>query len=346
MGKMGKKYCLPNATKSLIKVFLYFRNIAMNHIIEPVDKKLLQEELTPDKFIRYSNNANNELYIFTAHDSPNLMREVGRLREFSFRSAGGGTGAEVDIDDYDICSNCYKQLIVWDPRENEILGGYRFHSVDPTKGEEINLSTKHLFNFSEKFQNEYMPQMIELGRSFVQPKYQALSRSGKGLYALDNLWDGLGALIVLNPKVKYFFGKVTMYNTYNIDARNLLLYFFEKYFHDHEALVTPIYPIEISMDTEQLKAIFHGESYNENYKILSHKIRELGEKIPPLINSYMNISPSMKVFGTVINPYFGGVEETAILITISDIYQHKVERHISSFIKKIKEKYTPKSFRH
>ncbi len=311
----------------------------MKHIIEPVDKKLILAELTPERFVRHTNNANNELYIFTAKNSPNLMREVGRLRELTFRSAGGGTGFEVDIDDYDTCENCYKQLIVWDPKEEEILGGYRFHSVDPTKGEEINLSTKHLFNFSEKFKNDYMPQMIELGRSFVQPKYQALSRSGKGLYALDNLWDGLGALIVLNPHIKYFFGKVTMYNTYNVEARNLLFYFFEKYFKDNEGLVIPINPIEVDLDRAALAKIFTGNSYNEDYKILSQKIRDLGEKIPPLINSYMNISPSMKVFGTVINHEFGEVEETGILITIPDIYQHKVERHIVTFIKKIKEKY-------
>jgi len=311
----------------------------MKQIIEPVDRELLLKELTPDKFVRHTNNANNELYIFTAHNAPNLMREVGRLRELTFRSAGGGTGEEVDIDEYDTCDNCYKQLIVWDPHEKEILGGYRFHSVDPTKGEEINLSTKHLFYFSDKFIREYMPQMIELGRSFVQPKYQSLSRSGKGLYALDNLWDGLGALIVLNPHIKYFFGKVTMYRTYNVEARNMLLYFFEKYFKDTEGLVTPIHPIEVNIDRQAMAQIFTGKNYDEDYKILSKKIREFGERIPPLINSYMNLSPSMKVFGTVINPYFGEVEETAILITIPDIYQHKVERHISTFIKKLKDKY-------
>jgi len=311
----------------------------MEQIIEHVDKKLLEAELTPERFVRHTNNAGNELYIFSAQDCPNLMREVGRLREFTFRSAGGGTGLSVDIDEYDTCSNCYKQLIVWDPKDKEIVGGYRYHSVDPTKGEEINLSTKHLFNFSDKFKVEYMPYMIELGRSFVQPKYQSIFRLGKGIYALDNLWDGLGVLIVLNPQIKYFFGKVTMYNSYNVDARNLLLYFFEKYFKDNEGLITPIYPMEVDMDREKFAKIFHGGSYKEDYKILSKEIRDLGEKIPPLINSYMNLSPSMKVFGTVINPFFGDVEETGILITISDIYAHKVERHITSFFKRIKEKY-------
>jgi len=316
----------------------------MEQIIEHVDKKLLEQELTPERFIRHTNNAGNELYIFSAHNSPNLMQEVGRLRELTFRSAGGGTGLSVDIDEYDTCSNCYKQLIVWDPKDKEIVGGYRFHSVDPTKGEEINLSTKHLFNFSDKFMTEYMPHMIELGRSFVQPKYQSIYRLGKGIYALDNLWDGLGALIVINPHIKYFFGKVTMYRSYNADARNLLLYFFEKYFRDTENLITPIYPMVVEMDREKLSKLFNGSSYKEDYKILSHEIRHLGEKIPPLINSYMNISPSMKVFGTVINPFFGDVEETGILITISDIYEHKVERHITSFFKNIKEKYELRRF--
>jgi hypothetical protein len=311
----------------------------MEQIIEAIDKDLLIKELTHEKFIRHTNNAGNDLYIFSATDSPNLMKEVGRLRELTFRSAGGGTGQGVDIDEYDICQNCYKQLIVWDPKEHEIIGGYRFHSVDPRKGEEINLSTKHLFNFSDKFIIEYMPFMIELGRSFIQPKYQSALRAGKGLYALDNLWDGLGALIVINPDIKYFFGKVTMYHTYNKEARNTLLYFFEKYFADKENLVTPIYPMQVEMDRDKLGKLFHGKDYKNDYKILSHEIKELGERIPPLINSYMNLSPSMKVFGTVLNPYFGGVEETGIMITIDDIYQHKVERHISSFLRKIKAKY-------
>jgi len=311
----------------------------MKQIIEPVAKELLLAELTPDKMVRPTNNANNELYIFTAHNAPNLLREVGRLRELTFRSAGGGTGEEMDLDEYDTCSNCYKQLIVWDPKEQEILGGYRFHNVDPSAGEEITLSTKHLFNFSPKFLKEYMPQMIELGRSFVQPKYQSLTRGGKGLYALDNLWDGLGALIVLNPHIKYFFGKVTMYRTYNVNARNMLLYFFDKYFHDDEELITSIHPIDVDIKKDEMEQIFTGVTYKEDYRILSQKIRELGEKIPPLINSYMNLSPSMKVFGTVINPYFGDVEETAILITIPDIYQNKLERHTSSFLQRIKGKY-------
>lgn len=310
----------------------------MKQIIEPVDVQLVESELTFDRFIRHTNNASNELYIFDGAEASNLMREVGRLRERSFRAAGGGTGEEIDVDELDVCENGYKQLIVWDPSEKQILGGYRYIHVDPTKGDKMNLSTQHYFNFSNRFKSEYMPQTIELGRSFVQPKYQITGRGGKGLYALDNLWDGLGALIVLNPQIKYFFGKVTMYNSYNVDARNILFYFFEKYFRDNDDLVTPINPIHVDIDREKMGRIFVGNSYKEDYKILSQQVKNLGERIPPLINSYMNISPSMKVFGTCINTDFGDVEETGILITIPDIYQHKLERHISTFIRKIKDK--------
>ena len=309
----------------------------MEQIIEPVESSLLEKELTPERFVRETNNAGNFLYIVDAHNSPNIMREVGRLRELSFRSAGGGTGKSIDIDKYDTSENPYKQLIVWDPKDKEILGGYRYHIVNPGEGEEMNLSTTALFNFSDKFKDDYLPYLIELGRSFVQPRYQTAQRREKGLYALDNLWDGLGALVALNQGIKYFFGKVTMYRSYNRKARNLLLYFLEKYFSDNENLVTPLKPMHVEMDREVMSTIFNGKDYKENYKILSKEIRSLGENIPPLINSYMNISPSMKMFGTVINPYFGDVEETAIMITISDIYQNKVDRHVLSFLKRKKK---------
>lgn len=306
----------------------------MQDIIPPVSLDLILKELSEDKFVRKTNKGGNELYIFSGSDSPNLMREVGRLREESFRHAGGGTGEEVDIDHHDTCEDCYKQLIVWDPEAKQILGGYRYKICDEnTIGSDgtVHLSTAELFDFSKQFQKEYMPDMIELGRSFVQPSYQSTGKIRKGLFALDNLWDGLGAIIVKNPEKKYFFGKVTMYRSYNVDARNHLLFFLERYFADTEALVTPIYPMETHINREVLGHIFSGKDYEEDYNILRKSIRNLGEIIPPLINSYMDLSPSMKVFGTALNPHFGGVEETAILVTINDIYKEKVERHISTF---------------
>ncbi len=308
----------------------------MKDIIAPVNKNLIINELTPDKFIRKTNRSDNELYVVTAHDSPNVMREIGRLRELSFRYAGGGTGEEVDIDHYDIADNPYKQLIVWDPEDEEILGGYRFHVCDKSyvneKGE-INLATAELFTFSDEFIRDYLPYTIELGRSFVQPAFQSTNRFGKGIYSLDNLWDGLGALVVRNADKKYFLGKVTMYTSYNTEARNMILYFLEKHFGDEERLIYPHDNLALKLDieSEAMAKIFTGKNYEEDYKILFQKVRSYGENIPPLINSYMNLSPSMRTFGTATNPYFGGVEETGLMITISDLYSDKVKRYVTSY---------------
>ena len=306
----------------------------MQPIIAPVDKKIIEKELTVDKFLRYTNNGGNILYIVDHKNSPNIMREIGRLREIAFRSAGGGTGKSVDIDEFDVSeNNYYSQLIVWDPKAREILGGYRYIAC---KGISVhNLATSELFNFSDKFVNEYLPQTIELGRSFVQPNYQTTSLRSKGLYALDNLWDGLGALVLKYPDMNYFLGKVTMYGTFNTEARDMLLYFLLKHFSDSENLITPIYPLETKPDLEKLERLLVGESYRDDYKILSKEIRSFGENIPPLINSYMNLSPSMKVFGTAVNHGFGEVEETGILIKISDIYAEKIERHVGTIAKMV-----------
>lgn len=300
----------------------------MKPIIPPVDRQLIRQELTKDKFIRVTRKGHNHLYEVTAHDSPNVMQEIGRLREISFRVGGGGTGKAVDIDEYDIDPHePYRQLIVWDPKDQEIIGGYRYimcGGLDIKK-----MATRELFDFSDEFINGYMPFTIELGRSFVQPNYQSTNIKRKSLYALDNLWDGLGALIVKYGNVKYFFGKVTMYTSYNSRARNLLLHFLKKYFKDTESLVLPIVPLECDMDNPYFTELFKGLEYKDAYKILQREIKNNGEHIPPLINSYMNLSPSMKVFGTAVNYGFGGVEETGILVSINDIYPEKIERYIT-----------------
>jgi hypothetical protein len=308
----------------------------MKDIIAPVPKEALLAELTPDKLLRKTNKAENEIYIVTHRDSPNVMREIGRVREITFRDAGGGTGEDLDIDFYDTCDDPYKQLIVWDPQALEIIGGYRYilcNNLPIDQHGTVQLATTHLFRFSDKFIKEYLPYTLELGRSFVQPHYQSSKAGAKALFALDNLWDGLGALIVDHPEMKYFFGKVTMYTHFHTKARNLIMYFFHKYFKDNEDLVIPIEPLDLGIDYKEMEKIFNGGSYKEDYKILSLKVRELGENIPPLINSYMNLSPSMKTFGTVINHEFGGVEETGIIVTISDIYEVKTDRHIETYIR-------------
>ena len=305
-------------------------------IIQPINKELLKSELTPDKQLRMTNKSHNEIYIVTAHNAPNVMREIGRLREIVFREAGGGTGKEVDIDEFDICENCYKQLIVWNPEEQEIIGGYRYlPGTDweyDEKGQPI-LATSHMFHFSEKFIREYAPQTVELGRSFVSLPYQSSRMGAKSLFALDNLWDGLGALTVVRPNVRYYFGKMTMYPSYIRKGRDMILYFLKKYFDDKENLIIPMKPLELETNPQELENLFSGKNFKEDYLILNREIRLLGYNIPPLVNAYMSLSPTMKLFGTAINYGFGDVEETGILIAVDEILEEKRIRHIDSYIR-------------
>ena len=305
-------------------------------IIQPINRELLKAELTPERQLRMTNKSNNEIYIVTAHNAPNTMMEIGRLREIAFREAGGGTGKSMDIDEFDICDNCYKQLIVWNPDEEEIIGGYRYlcgtdWELDDN-GQPI-LATSHMFHFSDRFIKEYMPYTIELGRSFVSLEYQNVQKNTKSIFALDNLWDGLGALTVIMPNVKYFFGKMTMYPSYIRRGRDMILYFLKKHFDDKDNLITPMKPLKIETDPAELAKLFSEDDFKADYRILNNEIRNMGYNIPPLVNAYMNLSPTMKLFGTAINYGFGDVEETGILIAVDEILEEKRVRHIDSYVK-------------
>ena len=307
----------------------------MKDIIPPVPVEAIMEELTEEKFFRKTNNGGNEIYVLTAHESPNVMREIGRLREISFRDSGGGTGLDCDIDEFDTREeNFFYQLIVWNPTDRAIVGGYRFLLCDHLPVDEngqVDTPTSELFHYSEKFVKEYLPYTIELGRSFVQPDYQPSKSLSKGLYSLDNLWDGLGSLIDIYPEAKYYFGKVTMYPQLERTSRDMILYFMHNQFPDKDNLVTvrPELNLPILADPEWLASIFTADNYHDNYKILVKQVRERGAAVPPLVNAYMSLSPTLRSFGTALNPGFGKVEETGILVTISDIFEEKVKRHLT-----------------
>ncbi len=303
-------------------------------IIDPIDSEVVEAELKRQYYLRASNKAGNEIYIFDAGDAPMAMREIGRLREIAFRTAGGGTGKDCDIDEYDLMEPACRQLVVWDPDSKLILGGYRFIS-----GRDIRLkpdgqpriATSHMFRFSQRFISDFIPYTIELGRSFVRPEYQSSRAGAKALYALDNLWDGLGALTVSIPDVKYLFGKVTMYPSYSSECRDMILYFLNRHFPDADALVRPIQPLVTNSAPDALARLFTGSTYSEDFKILNNEIRRRGATIPPLVHAYMSLSPTMRTFGTAVNDEFGDVEETGIFVTVSDIFADKIARHVDSY---------------
>ncbi len=304
-------------------------------IIDAVDPEVIEAELTDQFFLRDTNKAGNKIYVVDAASAPNVMREIGRLREIAFRLAGGGTGKDCDIDRYDTMNPPCRQLIVWDPESKLILGGYRYICGKDIRLDEDGrprIATSHMFNFSERFIKDYLPYTIELGRSFVRPEYQSSRAGAKAIYALDNLWDGLGSLTVVHPDIKYLFGKVTMYPSYIERCRDMILYFLHKHFPDPDDLVRPIRPLNTCIDPQAMERLFTGDSFKADYRILNAEVRRYGVTIPPLVNAYMSLSPTMRMFGTAINDEFGDVEESGIFLVIDEIFEEKKQRHIQSFI--------------
>ena len=311
----------------------------LSYIAPPVDRELIKKELKQKHFLRKTNRGNKEIYITTAHLSPNIMREIGRLRELSFASEGGGTGKEVDIDEYDTLPDpyCCKQLFVWNTEDEEIVGGYRFAHGSTMmvrdNGSIVTPTAEH-YQFSQEFLDNYLPYTVELGRAFVQPAYQPGYNLSKGLYSLDNLWDGLGALILEIPETRYFLGKITIYDTMDTEARDMILFFYQKYFPDPDGLMWPCEPTEIDTDYNKLVKLFSGRNYKEDYQILLRAVRARGCTVPSLVNAYMNLSSTMRYFGTCPDHGLPGTNGIGILITLKDINDDKRSRHMDSYSSK------------
>ena len=311
----------------------------MKEIIPPVSRKAIIAELKSHKFLRYTRFGENEIYVVTAHDSPSIMREIGRLRELTFRDSGGGIREALDIDAYDKASDPYRQLIVWNTKDKEILGGYRFRLFRRTEGGQGDLphaATEDLFWFSEEFRENYLPYAMDLGRGFIQPRYQP-SRAGKeGFYSLDNLWDGLGGLVADHQPLRYLFGRIVIYANFDPLIRDMVMYFLEKHFKRKGNLIKPREPLSINTATEKLEAILVGKNYKEDFNILNQQAKMREEIIPPLINAYMNLSSTMCSFGSALDPAFGRVEETCVMVTIADIYEKKIDRYVRPYKQEFK----------
>ena len=313
----------------------------MEEIIAPVDKELLKAELNEKRFLRDTNHAGNKLYIVDNQCAPNVLREIGRLREIAFRAGGGGTGKSADLDEFDLDGAFkYKQLVLWDPDAECIIGGYRYVLCDNVMydrcGQPI-MPSAHLFKFTRRYLKGAFLKTIELSRSFIRPEYQSSEQGMKSLYSLDNLFDGLGGLIVLyKGRMEYFFGKMTIYPSFPEEGLQMLLYFLRKHFgtwendlmHRLDRMVIPKQPVKIKL-TRKFDNILTEKDFREDYKILKREIQKMGVNIPPLVNTYMNLSPTMKSFGAGINDEFGNVIEAGILIKFDELHPEKTRRHLS-----------------
>lgn len=308
----------------------------MKEIIPAVDKELLKKELTKKHFLRPTNKANNEIYDITAHEAPNVMREIARLRELSYRAGGGSTGEELDMDYMDTMDEPYHQIVVWNPEAEEIIGGYRYLHGKKCRfddnGQPI-ITSAHLYHYSDYFIKDYLPYTIELGRAFVQPKYQTRDMGMKSIFALDNTWDGLGAVVYSNPDVKFLIGKVTIYPSFDPISRDLIYAFLRRFCYDRKGLFEPYKPIGISLEAQEIAdEIFEGDNPQINYHLLQKAIRSRGSVIPPMFSAYLSLTTELKFFGNALNDELANVYETGIMIEVADINQDKILRYIGSYV--------------
>ena len=308
----------------------------MKPIIEPIDTEILLHELE-GHLLRPSNKAGNLIYDITAHECPNVMREIGRLREISYRAGGGGTGKELDIDELDTMPHPYHQLLVWDPDNQQIIGGYRYllgPEIESNADGQPRIASAHIFRFSERFMTEYLPNTIEFGRAFVQPMYQKREMGVKALFALDNIWDGIGAILHNNPHIRWMIGKVTLYPDFNPLVRDLLYIFLQRYHADSDGLVEPYHPLTVSEEAMQwANNVFEVDDPTQNLHALQLAVREQGYVVPAMFAAYLNLTKQMRTFGTSVNDEFGDVLETGIMVDLETVYPEKKERYINSYIK-------------
>lgn len=298
-------------------------------IIEPINREKLITELKFCKFIKHTFRSKNEIYSFVNTDAPTIMLEVGRLREEAFRSIGYGTGDIVDLDDHDMGVSAYRQIFIWNPNTLEITGGCRY-AIGANYLQQVDrLSMAKSFLYSRKFKSEYLPYSIELGRAWVNPAYQSMSSISNPTSALNNLWEGIGAIISENKNVRYLYGKVVIPENYNPTARILLTWFLNHYFKGKTNLLSPKQPVVQPMVLAIADTKVTGTNLKNDYKIITDYIKSHNTGIPSLLSTYLRLAKRITTFGTTTNPNQKNTFETGILIAIKDIHPEKRSKYIS-----------------
>lgn len=275
----------------------------------------IAEELSRATLLGISKRGKLSLYTFDGAHLPRLMNHICRLRDEAFATVGVTMNDSHKPDPGDI-DGTYRQLIVYNPLTRSIAGGYRYAVGSSTSPEQLSLW--RYFRPSQRFIEEYLPYGIELGRTFVSHPQQ--------LHALDSLWEGL-AMIINAHNAKYLFGRVTLYPSLGIRATNLLIGFMRHAFGLGDRLMEAHTPIKVGISRHRFRHLFNGTTPQENYRILLSRMRTMRRTIPPIISSYMRLSPSMQTFDAYKNNDLGGVTEAAIMLTIDDIYDDIKRRY-------------------
>lgn len=296
----------------------------IENVIHPAMSKLIRKELQQSQLIG-STDDGKQIYLFDYHSNSSVVREIGRLRELSFRAVREGTGNALDIDAYD---RYYRHLILWDEDELEIVGAYRIGETAKIMQEKglAGLYTHSLFEFDDGML-PYLEQSIELGRSFVQPRYW-------GRRSLDYLWFGIGAYLQQNPQIKYMFGPVSLSASYPESARQLIASFYTELFGSDLALVRPKAPF--IFPRSELFTDFHSvnseSAYKQAFSLLKQQLDDLGVRIPTLYKQYVEICQpgGCRFLGFNVDADFSDCIDAMILVHLDAIKDKKRERYINN----------------
>jgi len=296
----------------------------VENIIHPSKTKLIRSELKGSELIGKTQDGKH-IYLFDYKSNSSVIRELGRLRELSFRQVHEGTGNPLDIDNYD---RYYRHLILWDEDELEIIGAYRIGEAKNILREmgEQGLYTNTLFNFNEKL-IPCLENSIELGRSFIQPRYQ-------GKRSLDYLWYGIGAYLKQNPEIKYMFGPVSLSNSYPDEAKKIIASFYTQLFGNYKSLAEAKTPFHFSYieDFSDFEDIHEETQYKAAFRALKDKLSSFGVRVPPLYKQYVElcIPGGCEFLEFNIDPDFSNCVDAMILVDLGSIKEKKRLRYIES----------------
>lgn len=296
---------------------------SQKNVIHPIDKKLLKHQLSKSKFLGFTGDR-KKIFLAESYLAPDVLKEIARLREISFRKVSEGTGKKMDRDKYD---EYYKHLVLWDEDELEIVGSYRIgigRTIISTLG--VNgFYTSELFTHSQQLQN-ILAQSAELGRSFIQSKYW-------NTYALDYLWQGLGVFLKDNPYIKYTFGGVSLSKSYSDEAKKHIIFFYKKWFGDKQNLSAAKNRFIISnSESNNLSSFYSSFDYRKDLISLKNYLKHLGFSLPVLYKQYSELSErdGIKFIDFSLDPDFNNCVDALILLEIDKIRQDKKERYFGT----------------
>lgn len=293
------------------------------NIVHPTDKKQILNDIAAAEILGETDDKIKILLV--RHEAaPALMREIGRLRELTFRKVGEGTGRKIDLDEFDAW---YLHIVLWDEAALEVVGAYRLAAGDeiyPKRGID-GFYTSTLFRFSEEFE-KYLPEALELGRSFVQPAYW-------NSQALDYLWHGIGAFLAARPQYNYLFGPVSVSASYSAEARELLVYFYRKWFGAAHSPVRAKHRFTFHKDAEdRLQQQLKSDEYKQAFKELKQNLKHYGYAVPTLYKQYTELCEEggVNFFDFGIDKDFSDALDGFIFLKIAGIKESKLERYVYS----------------